>query len=156
MCGLVVLCWQGHKILLTIAAYCHKCNALFTACHWPKNKTNSVALVRTRTIPTERPPPVGDQLYTNMSLKLSVKQTVKVRGMFIGILCLVCRNAGDKAVCQPEGPATGHLDTAENCPVFLCVIRQALRWFRVAKACLSCSPSYFDLSKLIPLHQRKL
>jgi len=33
--------------------------------HWdivitPKTKLNSVALVRTRTIPTERPPPVGE------------------------------------------------------------------------------------------------
>ena len=26
----------------------------------PKTKLNSVALVRTRTIPTERPPPVGE------------------------------------------------------------------------------------------------
>ena len=32
----------------------------------PKLKLNSVALVRTRTIPTERPPPVGEVLRTEI------------------------------------------------------------------------------------------
>jgi hypothetical protein len=32
----------------------------FTGLHGVKNKTNSVAWVRERTIPTERPPPLGD------------------------------------------------------------------------------------------------
>jgi len=34
----------------------HKCYFMFNT----KTKLNSVALVRTRTIPTERPPPVGE------------------------------------------------------------------------------------------------
>jgi hypothetical protein len=65
--GLVMLCWQRHK-LLTILAYCHKCNAVFNTCHRP--------------------------IVHNMSLKSSVKQSVQVRGMCIGIWCLVCRTAG--------------------------------------------------------------
>jgi len=139
MWGLVVLCWQGHNILLTIAAYCHKCNAFFIPCHWP--------------------------IVYNMSLKLSVKQTVQVRGMFIGILCFVCRTACDKAVCNRK------------------VLRPAIRtqrktalWMTEGKtdpsSCHQASAEigshgselprranhaahHFDLSKLIPLHQGK-
>ena len=40
--------------------YCIQQIMLMTAIYWHKLKLNSVALVRERTIPTERPPPVGE------------------------------------------------------------------------------------------------
>ena len=56
MWQLAALYWQGHNILLTIATYCHKCDTIAITCHCP--------------------------IIYNMSIKLSVKYTVLVRGMF--------------------------------------------------------------------------
>ena len=49
---------------------------------------------------------------------------------------------------NPEGPATGHIDTGFSC--FPCVYKRMLRWFpsfQVATTCFSCSPP--DLNFLV-------
>ena len=46
---------------------------------------------------------------------------------------------------NPEGPATGHLDTGFSW--FPCVYKRMLRWFpsfQVATTCLSCSPPHLN------------
>src|SRR5215469_11915871 len=62
---------------------------------------------------------------------------------------IVTLDAGRLARSQnPEGPATGHLDTGFSW--FPCVYKRMLRWFpgfQVATTCLSCSPT--DLHFLV-------
>ena len=64
-------------------------------------------------------------------------------------VCIVTLHAGRLARSQnPEGPATGHLDTGFSW--FPCVYKRMLRWFpgfQVATTCLSCSPP--DLNFLV-------
>ena len=54
---------NGTMTLMMDTQYCHYCSPQIMACVqsvFIKTKLNSVALVRERTIPTERPPPVGE------------------------------------------------------------------------------------------------
>jgi len=54
VCELIIEKKNNYKKLYTVLSYLGVC----TFC--TKTKLYSVALVRTRTIPTERPPPVGE------------------------------------------------------------------------------------------------
>ena len=49
-----------------------------------------------------------------MSLKLPVKQTVQVSGNVHRNFTLCLPDCWREGCMHPEGPATGHLDTAEN------------------------------------------
>jgi len=65
-----------HKMQVGIPVACNLCEVKvdkilsgFTSHKWTKTKLNSVALVRERTIPTERPSPVGE-VSANFCVKL--------------------------------------------------------------------------------------